>query len=621
MDTEIKAEFEKAGFSLVEEDEILQKCLTYCINYKLSPADLVANWDIYFLNRQLNGLRIEASHLDGFLTHLQNDQKERLIKEEPNIHIYSSNDIDMLHGEEQDDIKEGLLISPNHLNEDPYLESNVGSTPATSEKPSSTTRSKLNSRITPFGQRMNKFVSQFTFNGQIVRHSSSSRAPENMFENMDDDVIRRVQPNERCSLHIHCSLPERGCRFMYDRIEDRFNSLEDRIRRHSHAFTASGLYGEPDDATLASQKNIFAVGMICCDGEGRLNDKSIMLQCSVEHSGGQSVRIDLQRLDQFSFFPGQVIGIEGHNPSGHCLMASKVIENLPLAPDVGLPPAKKQAMDHEQNVSSITSRVLSVVIAAGPFTTTDNMLFEPFKELLAYATRRQPQLLILMGPFLDSEHPEIKKGTVDRLFDEIFSDEILRRLQDYIQYMGSASRIVLVPSIRDANHDFVFPQPAFDIEIPDDAKQQISFLANPCSFSTNEILFDCCTVDILKQLSSEELSRNSFDASVDRIGRLAKHLLNQHSFYPLYPPSESVPLDLSLAPEALDIPSTPDVLLLPSDLAPFVKALSYESSGEEGVSCMCVNPGRLAKGIGGGTFVELNYNKDSKNSYASIIRI
>lgn len=33
-----------------------------------------------------------------------------------------------------------------------------------------------------------------------------------------------------------------------------------------------------------------------------------------------------------------------------------------------------------------------------------------------------------VGPFVDSEHPEIKKGTVDRSFDEIFQHEILRRV-------------------------------------------------------------------------------------------------------------------------------------------------------------------------------------------------
>lgn len=94
-----------------------------------------------------------------------------------------------------------------------------------------------------------------------------------------------------------------------------------------------------------------------------------------------------------------------------------------------------------------------------------------------------------LGPLVDSEHPQIKKGTIDTSFDEIFYLEILRRvseksnfcnwfrinanlcflnhfifvfcilqLQDYAECMGSEVRVILVPSIRDANHDFVFPQ-------------------------------------------------------------------------------------------------------------------------------------------------------------------
>lgn len=117
-----------------------------------------------------------------------------------------------------------------------------------------------------------------------------------------------------------------------------------------------------------------------------------------------------------------------------------------------------------------------------------------------------------------------------------------------------------------------------------------------------QINFGCCTVDILKQLSGQEISRKPPGGKPgDRIGRLASHILKQqrwfhlalsrcttgdrscavvkfwcsarssYSYYPLYPPAPGVPLDLSLAKEALEIPSAPDVLLLPSDLAPFVK--------------------------------------------------
>uniref|UniRef100_A0A0A9E319 DNA polymerase alpha subunit B n=1 Tax=Arundo donax TaxID=35708 RepID=A0A0A9E319_ARUDO len=162
--------------------------------------------------------------------------------------------------------------------------------------------------------------------------------------------------------------------------------------------------------------------------------------------------------------------------------------------DAQLPSAKKQAVDKESNQNSDTntlSRVLSSVIAAGPYTTTDNLLFEPLQELLSYACRKQPQLLILMGPFIDSDHPDIKRGTVDQSFHDIFHFEILRKIQDFTQYLGNTVCVILIPSVRDAHHDFVFPQPAFDLNLPEDITHQITCLANPSIFSSKEIHFGC----------------------------------------------------------------------------------------------------------------------------------
>ncbi|KMZ72762.1 DNA polymerase alpha subunit B [Zostera marina] len=625
MDVHIKAEFEKSGFSLHQEEEILQKCLTYCINFTLTPSDLVSYWEVYYLNRQLNGLTVENDDLDGFLSQLQNEHKESIIKEDSQLHVYSSNDVDMLLNtevEHDNNVQECFLSSPINQYETSQLDSynSPASNLGTIERPSSTGKlSKfISNHTTPFGQRSNKFVSLFSLNND--EDIESGTKVKNL-EDSEDDIIRRVRPSERCSLQIHCSQPEPGCRFMYDRTEDKCNALENRIQRCHVQFSASEQYGMPTSATLASEKSIFAVGMICCDSEGRLNEKSILLQGSIEHSGGERVRLDLRKLPQFSFYPGQVIGIEGQNPSGHCFIATKVVDSLPSAPYTGLPPAKRPALDLE-NIKAPTSKILSVVIAAGPFTTTDNLLFEPLAELLAYASRKQPQLLVLIGPFVDSEHPEIKKGTIDVTFDDIYTVEVLRRLKDFLEYMGPAIRVVLVPSIRDANHDFSFPQSAFDFNI--DTSHQITCLSNPCIFSANEIMFGCTSTDIMKHLSSEEISRiPSNSPSRDRMSRLATHVLNQHSFYPLYPPSTAVPLDLSLAPKALEIPSVPDILLLPSDLAPFAKRVPVGETiqVEEASKCMCVNPGRLAKGIGGGSFAEMHFNGNPEKTNVCIIRI
>lgn len=48
------------------------------------------------------------------------------------------------------------------------------------------------------------------------------------------------------------------------------------------------------------------VGRICCDSEGRLNERSVLLEGSVELSNGMRTKLDLTKLDTFKLFPGQV---------------------------------------------------------------------------------------------------------------------------------------------------------------------------------------------------------------------------------------------------------------------------------------------------------------------------
>ncbi|KAG8365945.1 hypothetical protein BUALT_Bualt17G0024700 [Buddleja alternifolia] len=720
MEDELKSEFTKSAFDFDDEKDILQRCLTFCIQYKLSASDLVSSWDGYSFTRVVNtivdnlfelrdicyfqkikpikntglysgrnlGNTVQSSHMGAFLEQLQKEHRNKVREKESGLHLYS-NDVSMILDSNDEDM-EGILDTPTNKH---TLAHETPSNSAQRTNGSTYTAAKPLESVTPFGSRKSKFVVQSTLN----EHSSNQTIKvEEDHANSEDDIIKRVQPSQKCSLLINQSQPEPGCRFMYDRIEDKFNFLENRIKRRATAYISSGLYEEPVDPSVASQKSIFAVGMICCEEEGRLKENPVLLQSSkgnfmvillafppaertlkqfvgnsdsvplaclqwltlmdttsmrlkilaenrkdlnasnqdmhyyynVEHSGGQRVRLDLQKLNQFSIFPGQVVGVEGHNPSGHCFIASKIIDYVTLSPTSDEHhPAKRQAMDQKLQLTNPSHDMpeVSLIVAAGPFTTSDNLLFEPLTELLAYARRKQPQLLLLLGPFIDSDRPEIRKGIVDETFDEIFQHEILAKLQDYVEYMGSSVRVILMPSIRDANHDPVFPQPAFDIH-PTDFNHQIYSISNPGTFSANEVKVACCTVDILKQLSAEEICRNPQGGSKQRLTNLAKHILNQHrhvlgfSFQTL-DNKEDVPLDTSLAKEALHISSVPDILILPSDLANFVKVISLGNDGEEQVKCICVNPGRLARGEGGGFFVEINYNGNADSSSASIIRI
>ncbi|PIN00093.1 DNA polymerase alpha-primase complex, polymerase-associated subunit B [Handroanthus impetiginosus] len=490
MEEEIKAEFTKCGYNFDDEEEILQKCLTFCIQYKLSAADIVSSWEVYSLNRGLEST-VQSSHMGAFLEQLQNEQRDKVREKESGLHLYS-NDVAMILNGNYEDI-EGLLDTPTNRHTSSREKS---SDSAQKTNGSKFTFEKTIESVTPFGSRKNKFVVQTMLNEHL---GMQTLKVEEDHANSEDDIIKRVQPSQKCSLLINRSQLEPGCRFMYDRIEDKFNFLENLINNRASAYVSTGLYDKPVDPSIASQKSIFAVGMICCEEEGRLKEKPVLLQSSVEHSGGQRVRLDLQKLNQFSIFPGQVVGIEGHNPSGHCLIASKIIDHVPLSVTSSEEhPPKRQAMDHNLQLTnpSLDTSELSMIVAAGPFTTSDNLLFEPLTELLSYARRNQPQLLVLLGPFIDSDHPEVRKGTVNQTFDEMFHLEILEKLQDYVEYMGSTVRVIFMPSLRDANHDFVFPQPAFEVH-PTDFNNQIYSISNPGTFCANEVKRTIFTITVV----------------------------------------------------------------------------------------------------------------------------
>lgn len=76
-------------------------------------------------------------------------------------------------------------------------------------------------------------------------------------------------------------------------------------------------------------------------------------------------------------------------------------------------------------------------------------------------------------------------------------------------------------------------------------------------------------MDVLLHLASEETVCPP--GSSDRFGRLLKHILHQHSHYPLHPPAEDVNIDYEQFEKYALLPYNPDILILPSDLRYFAK--------------------------------------------------
>uniref|UniRef100_A0A8C7EG78 DNA polymerase alpha subunit B n=1 Tax=Nothoprocta perdicaria TaxID=30464 RepID=A0A8C7EG78_NOTPE len=316
------------------------------------------------------------------------------------------------------------------------------------------------------------------------------------------------------------------------------------------------------------QEPVAVLGQIGCDGNGKLNAKSVILEGDREHSAGGHVPLDLSELREYSLFPGQVVIVEGTNSTGKCLVASRLYE-VPADPEPR-----------------------TVLVACGPYTPSDGIGYEPLSDLLDVVARDKPDVCILFGPFLDAQHEEVENCRLLGSFSDIFK----LCLKTIIEGTRSAgSRLVLVPSQRDVAHDPVYPQPPFSYaELPKEDKPRVHFVSDPCTLEIHGTVFGLTSTDLLFHMGAEEIS--SSPGVADRLTRILRHVLTQRSYYPLFPPAEGLNVDVEALCARAALPVTPHVLVLPSELRFFVK---------EVLGCVCVNPGRLTKGRAGGTFGRL----------------
>jgi len=167
----------------------------------------------------------------------------------------------------------------------------------------------------------------------------------------------------------------------------------------------------------------------------------------------------------------------------------------------------------------------------------------------------------------------------------------------------SAPHVLLVPSLRDVHHAPIYPQPPFPSALPSrlaHLSRHMHFLPNPARFTLNGITIAGSSLDALMALSQQELASAVAPGSQrpDRMSRLATHLLKQRHFVPLLPAPHDernpLPVDVVASLQDTTLARRPDIVLVPSDLAPFAKIV------EGGV--LCLNSGKLTRKQTGGNY-------------------
>lgn len=437
-------------------------------------------------------------------------------------------------------------------------------------------------------------------------------------------------PESRIKLTAASDLKKLGYKPLAMKASEASGILDDRI---DDFMTLVKDYHQIDEAEFGSAASqgtaeIYAVGRIACDSaEGKLNAASVVLETSRKTGAGRRVPLNVSKLPGYQIFPGQIVALKGINSSGSEFIVQEILE-VPLLPNAASAPATIEA--HRERLrggpdameSDDEPAPLNVLFGSGPYTTDDNLDFEPLHALCSQAADTCVDALVLCGPFIDIDHPLIATGDFD-LPDDAPVDPDTSTMSTVFKYMISpalnrlavanpAITILLVPSVRDVIDKHVsWPQDPFprkDLGLP----KAVRIIGNPMTLSLNEMVLGISSQDALYELRHEELFAKGAKSTGDLLSRLPRHMIEQRHYYPVFPPTDRSKLpktgtsDGRPAGAALDtsylmlgdmVNVRPDVLVTPSSLPPFARVVE---------SVLVINPGYLSKRRGAGTYARMS---------------
>ncbi|KAI0250723.1 DNA polymerase alpha subunit B [Lactifluus subvellereus] len=419
------------------------------------------------------------------------------------------------------------------------------------------------------------------------------------------------------------SRDKRNYKYMYEKISERSGALDERIDKLADLVRQHYGLAELGDPSASTDEEVVVVGRITLDpeassGSGKLNEASLYIESS--RMMGSGVRVPLRFIPNFKvrggpkgqanvgLFPGAVVALKGKNGGGGGWFSVFEVMALPLLPSTSST-VRGETLKQGTEESSF-----SMAIACGPFTQDSDLLFKPWSSLFRGLMSQKPGVVLLIGPFIDSNNEKIKTGDVDQTPSELFHTQFTENLHDFLE-TSPHTLVLIVPSVRDViSHHCVYPQSPLSISgLSGDSR--IKLLPNPCRFSLNGVTFAVTSVDVLFHLRKEQLVMRAEEVeslevegqspATDTMASLSRHILQQRCFYPAFPSplelSHEVNLDVShlehlelCHEEAL---SAPDVLIVPSRLKHFSKVVDHT---------IAINPSFVSKYVSANLFFRGN---------------
>ncbi|GMR39927.1 hypothetical protein PMAYCL1PPCAC_10122, partial [Pristionchus mayeri] len=387
--------------------------------------------------------------------------------------------------------------------------------------------------------------------------------------------VKRERRSKKAPFSVSMRHSVRG-KYGEPKAADVLEGMNARLEAYGVDVRASNaaVLGDAPYASLVQETEspVFILGFVGdFDAKGDMSTIELMRD---EAEGAVAVTVDVTGLDERCFFPGQMAVFGGVNRTGSLFEATSRL----LA---GKQPAATVQSCSEDAV---------IWVAAGPFTAPSTAAYEPLAEIVYKAIEEQPDVLVLVGPLVDRQSPFLLKKEC-RLSDDELTKGLLQRLGKAMK--GCPTRVLFMPSsARDSCVIPVFPGCSLREEWKGEG---IEIVTDPCTVVVGGAEVAITASEIVTHLSRAESHTSSNKENTDRMGRLAGHILEQRSLYPLYPPSLAASLDGLHSACALS-GKQPHVIVAPSMLIQFVKS---------SFGAVIVNPGTACKGTSVGTFLKM----------------
>ncbi|CBX96702.1 hypothetical protein IAQ61_005437 [Plenodomus lingam] len=634
--------------------EVLAELQSMIRLYAISPEELDFKWQAYYMKMGGEENKMDVKTARDFKKTIQDAlERESRGKAQQRHDVKRGQPAPRAKGGDMYDILEGIVPNTPRPSAASGVNGSTVKRKANFQTPGGKA-SKVHDTSSPGGILTPKVEGSA---GSVFDFSSRTNANEITEQFMGEDIPIPEPPSEepkepRVKLKANTDMSKFSYRTMAMKLSEASEVLDDRIDEFRESVKDSlGLddsaFGNPQ---YQSPNEIIAVGRIASDtSEGKLNPSTVVLEGSRRYGSGRRTPLKIEGLSSYNFFPGQIVALRGTNASGDAFVVSEVIAlpllNPPATTPTELDVIRSRYLDTPDSDPD-NVRPLTIMIASGPYTTDQNLDFFPLHTFLDNAAEAYADTVILIGPFLDAEHPQIRSGDFDpppnaipdqATMTDLFKHHISSALQNFHK-RNPTCQVILVPNLRDAHHHHAaFPQDKFikkELGLGPAAKM-VQCVTNPMTLSMNELTVGMSSIDILDMLRREELTGGTAK-TVNLYERCARNLLEQRNFLPVFPPTARQ--KQQLAPTPVDAkpfkPSTtataadedpdddspspflplgtmldtsylkladmlnvrPDILITPSVLQGTVKVVE---------SVLVVNPGTLAKRRAAGSFARL----------------